>query len=526
MVTDAWISLRDRVAALYPPRSVRVTQLEESREALLLEDSEASSVESDWEMRLRWLLREYPGSVGELRSIIDEFEEPTGGRPQVRNTVSAGSADKVVQAGVINSLTFQGTSAAANDHVDFSDGTFNGSVVGVQHHHYGTPPPSTPAAADSWSRIDQLSPPALGIRPARQFDDEPGEHPYVPRDCDEELEGMVVQAVRLGGLVVVTGEPLSGKTTAAWAALHQTLSEDTRVYAPLPGTDLRDIPSQLRSHDPAGVYVVWLDDLDGHLGEHGLTAGLLARLAAEKVLVLATMSDEAYETHRFGRGPASRLLSGAGSVQLSCRWSEAELARLAESDDPRLVDAARWRGERGVTEFLAVGPELWEEWRRSARRNPLGYSLVRAAIDVARCGLEGDVPMSLLRSVCIEYNFDTGDVGDEAYESAMSWAVEPRLGVVGLCVSGASRDTLRAYGSLVVDAVRSEGAELLVPDSPNGVLTRRGCLTWRPLQRLLDTGDVTAPDEQGMPELIHDLTPELDNLSDVLLEERDRERHW
>lgn len=44
------------------------------------------------------------------------------------------------------------------------------------------------------------------------------------------------------------------------------------------------------------------------------------------------------------------------------------------------------------------------------------------------------------------------------------------------------------------------------------------------LSRLVGEGTVTAPTEQGMPELIPDLAPEIDSVADILLAERDRER--
>jgi prevent-host-death family protein len=44
------------------------------------------------------------------------------------------------------------------------------------------------------------------------------------------------------------------------------------------------------------------------------------------------------------------------------------------------------------------------------------------------------------------------------------------------------------------------------------------------LSRLVAEGTATAPAEQGMPELIEDLVPDVESLTDVLLAERNRER--
>lgn len=78
--------------------------------------------------------------------------------------------------------------------------------------------------------------------------------------------------------------------------------------------------------------------------------------------------------------------------------------------------------------------------------------------------------------------------------------------------------------SKAVARVRA-GASILVTDRGKPVL-RMVPETEDPgtLQRLLDSGDVTAPAETGMPDVFPDLASDLDSLSDVLLTERERER--
>jgi prevent-host-death family protein len=44
------------------------------------------------------------------------------------------------------------------------------------------------------------------------------------------------------------------------------------------------------------------------------------------------------------------------------------------------------------------------------------------------------------------------------------------------------------------------------------------------LQHLLDSGEVSPPAELGMPDLMLELAPEVDSLSDLLIEDRDKER--
>lgn len=343
------------------------------------------------------------------------------------------------------------------DHVDFRQSSFHAPVIGVQN-NYGH---SGPAPADSWPRLADLRRRAPGVRPVSSFGDEPAQVPYIRRDRDSDLDRLVVQGMRDGGLVIVTGEPLAGKTSTAWAALNRKADDTTRLFNAHPGTDLRDLPAALRGRDPAGTHVVWLDDLESHLDERGLVAGPLAQLSHEGVLVLATMRDAAYEAHRFGDHPMARALRGARTVDLTCDWSPAELDRLAQSDDPRLVDAVRRRGELGVTQFLSVGPELWEEWSRASRPGGRanGHLLVRAAIDAARCGLtSGLTPEAWGYLINVRGVYGMEHVLDEPVsQEDLEWATRPRLGVGGLLVPGAVEGTWRACGTLVADADRCPG---------------------------------------------------------------------
>ncbi|MBC2907092.1 hypothetical protein [Streptomyces cupreus] len=342
------------------------------------------------------------------------------------------------------------------DHVDFREANFNAPVIGVQNNHYAA---AAPASADGWPRFTELRRPTLGVRPVSSFGDEPALPPYIPRDRDADLDRLVDQGLREGALVVVTGEPLAGKTATAWAALNRNADHHTRLFSAHPGTDLRELPAALRGRDPSGTYVVWLDDLEGHLDERGLVAGPLTQLTHEGVLVLATMRDAAYEAHRFGDHPTARVLRGARTVDLTCDWSEAELARLAQAGDPRLGGAAQWRGELGVTQFLSVGPELWEEWRRASRPGGRsnGHLLVSAAIDAARCGVTSALsPETWEYLINVRTLYGTERVLDgPVSKEDLQWATRPRLGVCGLLVPGAQEGTWRASGTLVADASRS-----------------------------------------------------------------------
>ncbi|MGW2055259.1 sel1 repeat family protein [Streptomyces sp. NPDC001840] len=311
-------------------------------------------------------------------------------------------------------------------------------------------------ALDDWPRLYELKPLDLGVRTSRTFRDETELTPYAERDCDERLGGLVRGGTESGGLVVVTGERLSGKTRTAYVALRDALGRRGRVFAPGPGTDLRGLPALLRGRE--GSYAVWLDDLEGHLGEHGLTPGLLTQLIRQRELVVATMSDEEYGKHRFGASPSARVLARAETLEVASRWSEEELSRLSHlSRDIRLSGAIKWCTGSRVTEYLAIGLDLWAEWQHARRpsAHPRGHLLVRAAIDLARYGITDPVPEQLLRSIHDLYGPEIADGSRESFEDALAWATEVRNGVTGLLVAGKEPGTWRAYGSLVADAVRS-----------------------------------------------------------------------
>ncbi|MEE1755916.1 hypothetical protein [Streptomyces sp. SP18CS02] len=352
------------------------------------------------------------------KPVLDEFRalaEGSGapGAPGgTSNTVVGGVASAVVQSG----------------------------SIGVLNQYTATPDPA------AWLPVSGTGPVDLGAR---------NEGAYVRRDRDADLE-------RLTGLVLVTGEPLTGKTTTAWAAMSARLPRH-QVCVPPPGSDLRYLPERIRHR--GGPCVLWLDELEGHLHDRGLDAGLLSRLTAMDVPVLATMTDRMYRAHRFGTTAHARLLSRARIVELARVWSEDETRRLAESEDPRLQDALEWRGGHGVTEFLALGPELWDEWQWARRPSdhPRGHLLVRAAIDLARCGVTGPVPLSMLRATYDLYGTDEAAAADESFEDALDWASRPRLGLAGLLVAGRAEGTWQAHGSLVGNARRRSEVPAVTP---------------------------------------------------------------
>ncbi|MFF3376440.1 hypothetical protein ACFYXF_26230 [Streptomyces sp. NPDC002680] len=365
----------------------------------------------------------------ELASLIMEFDAPA--RPEEPTPPPA--------------------PAAPGDHFDFQGITVNGQFVGVQHVQQAPGATPRPGSVD-WPSAEDMAPLAYGVRPTRRGKGLPQLPPYVERDADPAVSSAVETAASEGGLVVVQGDAYVGKSRTALAAMAQVLP-GVRVFAPARHENLRGLPALLRGL-PGERCALWLDDLDGHLGADGLEPRLLAQLAAQGVPVIATMREDTYD--KFRRLSRGRVLDLAQIVELPRDWSHEERKRAGETEDPRLTDAARRCGAEGVAAYLTVGPMLWEEWQRARRadRHPRGYALVRAAVDLARCGLRGPLPQDLLVRVHEGYEA-VADLERESVGDALAWAAEKRDGVLPMLRrSGASMWEASPY--LVDTASRDE----------------------------------------------------------------------
>lgn len=400
-----------------------------------------------------------PHAYGELEAIAQAFREDEVARDVSRVYGPAPARSDAAPRNAVSGGVFEAPVVQA--------GTFNGGV----HTYFGAPQHTgLPPVAD-WPRLDTADPIAFGVRRTRQVGDEPALTPYVARDGDALLEKRVATAAGTGGLVLVTGEPLSGKSRTAWVGMLANLPGATRLLAPAAGTDLRGLPPVLRARGEEPC-VIWLDELEGHLGEHGLTPALLAELVRLRVPVIATMGDEAYDAHRFGGQARARVLAGVDPVELTRVWTVDELRRLTGArEDHRLADASLWCEDHAVAAFLAVGPELWDEWWRARRphAHPHGHLLVRVAMDLARCGTDdAPVPSRVLREACALYEREAAQAAGEPFEDALAWASGVRHGVTGMLVPGPEPESWRSFPTLHRDAVARPDA----PPVPLGLWLR------------------------------------------------------
>ncbi|MFE4968086.1 tetratricopeptide repeat protein [Streptomyces sp. NPDC056660] len=420
-------------------------------------------IETNWFHRLRNRLETDPPRAARLRAALEEDRR----RPDPDVPEGTGAADTEGPTDPAASPA-PGLPPSAGDHVDFRSATFQDQVVGVQHHHYGGMP-----APIAWRPADEVAPLEFGVRPTRRVPGLPEVPPYIPRDCDKRLRAELGHP----GLVLILGEPYVGKSYSAWHGVQSL--PDPVLCIPEPGEDLRALLTEPEGGH--GRSVVWLDDLTDHLGDGRLGPRLLGRLTTLGVVVIGTMPADEYYRRRAGTEPGDRVVAMARTVEVPREWSEGELQRLAgHRRDPRAYPAFLWSGREGAASYFAIGHLLFDEWRRIGTQleHPGGQLLVRAAVDLARCGVTAAVPAALLRAVRQRYAAEER----EPFEEAFAWATTPLFGVSGLLVEGDEKGTWRAYGALVAEALRSGDLEP-VPDE----------VWWT----LLDAAEADAPFDRG-----------------------------
>ncbi|MGV9453267.1 tetratricopeptide repeat protein [Streptomyces sp. NPDC003635] len=340
-------------------------------------------------------------------------------------------------------------------------------------------------ALGTWQPVGDTDLLGLGVHRARTGGgDLSALPPYVLRDVDDQVRAALRDAAETGGFVLLTGDSTAGKTRTALEAVRAVLPGHL-LLAPPSGADLRPLrPAPgAREYDR---HVLWLDDLEHYLGPGRLEPSLLTSLTSAGLVVLATLRDERYDTLRDAadgvpaEGGPSRMAAEAGLRVLNMvepivvrrRWSEGELARVAESDDSRLHEAHARHGVHGIAEYLAAGPELLAEWRRAERAttrggHPRGAALVAAAVDLAHIGLIGDLPEPLLREVHEGYLRARGGsaLRPESYAEALAWASQIRYGVASLLMDGEREGARKPFDYLVDSVARDPD----VPDPPDSV---------------------------------------------------------
>ncbi|WP_052809543.1 hypothetical protein, partial [Streptomonospora alba] len=299
--------------------------------------------------------------------------------------------------------------------------------------------PPVPAWVANAVRTPRADLARLGVHTARPGPDGGRQPPYVPRDVDLDLDQRLKAAAadRRGGMVLVEGDSMAGKSRALAAALTRSLPK-RRLVVPPEDADLTHLPAWLKRHRWRGRrgWVVWLDDLDRRLPHAHLKPPLIEELGRAGAIVAATIRWNRVQalkpaTESDGRAVGYAVLRAPALSLVD--WSPGERARAARSGDERLVEAAA-QETVGVAAYVGGGPQLEDLWRHGpAAGHPRGYALVAAAVDLARTGLSAPLSRPRIEGVAERY-LPPPPPAAEAADEAWEWATRVRHEVAGLLV--------------------------------------------------------------------------------------------
>jgi Tetratricopeptide repeat len=293
-----------------------------------------------------------------------------------------------------------------------------------------------------------IDPVEIGVHPAAQRRAAEGRRAnrapvYVRRDVDRALR----EALSESGFTLLVGDATAGKTRTAYEAMRTVLPGHVFI-APSSADGVAAAVAEAQSRENC---VLWLDDLQVFLSPGGgITRKNIAELltgTGHRRVVLATMRaiDESRLT---GGGPGATAGAEANGQfirigqnvldQVRHRYfverlfsvDEQARARDLASSDPRLADAVSHAGHSGIGEYLAWGPQLYNQWEDAwARRNrPRAAALIAAAVDCRHAGFTGPLPRRLLDALHDSYLAERGgdDLSPEDPDDAWGWAQAPR----------------------------------------------------------------------------------------------------
>ena len=117
---------------------------------------------------------------------------------------------------------------------------------------------------------------------------------------------------------------------------------------------------------------------------------------------------------------------GFTQVDLQRRNTAAELDRIRDAvTDPHILAAVQ---QYGLAEFLGAGPVAVDKFERGETTEPVGYALVRAAVDWRRSGLTRAIPKPVLLTPALASIYlavgPEEPRSQEALDQGLRWATE------------------------------------------------------------------------------------------------------
>lgn len=314
-------------------------------------------------------------------------------------------------------------------------------------------------------RVADLKPSELGVKQSAIAREVGADERYAPREKDKDID----RALETSSLVVIVGESGAGKSRSAFEAARRTLPA-AKVILPKEAGSLGEALRRGLGEDLGGETVlVWLDDLERHLGGAGFTLEVLSRLKAGGARCHALATLRAQERDRILRDdelsrPGRELLHSDQTtlVDLARRFTPHEKAEaLGLYGDERVRGALE---RQGLGEFFVAGRDLLHRFQDSRATCPEGGALVAAAIDWRRAGLTRPIGEPALKALYPHYFERFGVEVDDAaqqYDRAVRWGREPIYATARLL---SARESGYVVDDYVLDSVQREHADP-IPDA-------------------------------------------------------------
>ena len=306
----------------------------------------------------------------------------------------------------------------------------------------------------------------IGVSPSKYLERDP-DPPYVRRDSDERLDDALVRQ----RFAVVVGDSKAGKSRSAFEAMRRLLPTSTLV---VPFGSTRSLAELIRNPPfdvDAPLPVLWLDDLDRYLGDaNGVDHALLDEYgrADRRWVLLGTISrrrrDRLADVSGAIGSAARAVLEQATQVELPSRLSAGELAEARR----RYPGEAFGRSGRSIGEQAVCADELERRYELGQDAAPIGWALVRAAIDWRRTGMTRPIQPVDLRDLAMRYldRPQADRMSEAAYGRALAWARWQVTSRIALLQASTDRPTrFRAFDHIVEYADRQAGPETGVPSA-------------------------------------------------------------
>lgn len=275
---------------------------------------------------------------------------------------------------------------------------------------------------------------------------------YVERDQDHLVRRAIqASADSGGGIVLLRGEPGSGKSRCLYEAVRAVLPR-WRLFAPVGDNPSAEFREWARGTD-LGRTVVWLDEIASFLGSDKVPYQVFRDLLDDRenpVVILGTIWPNTYADLTSASSSADGRDYGGRDTRLLLKWAppgraplelidinpefseeEHQRAVALSARDPRL-EAAVTEGEHSLAQSLAAAPAIRE--RRDRPTTHPGRAVLRACADIQRY-LHPEilpVPGPVLRAVALTYmtrsERATSTSRPEWFNDAVTWACAPVRG--------------------------------------------------------------------------------------------------